>query len=897
MPPGSPDRWETLSEHLDRLLELDEAERSAWLAQLGCTDPDMATRLSRLLAERQQDGFSQFLQGAAAPLTDHLGEATLVGRQVGPYVIDAEIGRGGMGSVWRAHRADGRFESQVAIKFVHAAWIGRSGEQRFRVEGNLLGQLNHPNIARLLDAGVLEATQPYLVLEYIQGVPIDEYCATHNLDVEARVRLFLEVLAAVAHAHSHLIVHRDIKPANIFVTDDGSVKLLDFGIAKLLDAGNEAATRSNAVALTPQFAAPEQLTGQTITTATDVYSLGLVLYLLLTGRHPLASDSRSGAEWMQAVLRQDPPRASTVAALPAVRPRALQGDLDNILLKALKKAPAERYASVAAFAADLGGYLNHEPISARPDTFTYVIGKLVRKHRLQVGAASITLLALIAGVVGTTLQAREAQRQRIQAVAERDRARLMLERHDAIFDFVYMMLTESVPEDQVPAMVKMLDRGTQLVEIAAAGQPERQAEILDVLAQYYTALDNAQQSALLLQRARQLLRSSPDKSMQAEVDCDYGTALNIEGRGEEAVQLFARWATDPAVDGNNAAFCLQSWAVVAQNRGNAQDALTYTDLAMKRVDAALVPSGRMRAELTADRGFALHLAGRNADAEDYFQSALEQYRTLGLENNHLAKVTKGNWGVVAYGSGDYRKGLQIYEDLWGVERRLANSGPLSPGLWGNLAHGLEAMGRLQEALQAYEGTYDSAVKTGFLGGQGYALVGKASVLLAQGEVSQAQASLDHAKTLIEGKVPETSPIQLRRLLTQAHLDAVQGHNASAMTTATHIIDLMNARNGQTNPAVVAAYRQRAELEVKQGQGDAATSDARKAVDIARSLQARNRYSIDTGSAYLTLGSVLEQTGDKAGARTALQSAVDHLSNAAGDQLPDTRHARQLLAQL
>ncbi len=295
-----PEEWRPFSEYLDQALDLAEADRAAWLAALAQGNPQIAAAVADALAQRERSGYAEFL---AEPLLsrEHLLGAGLIGRRVGPYVIEAEIGRGGMGSVWRARRVDDRFETTVAIKFLHASWIGLQGEQRFRSEGQMLGRLDHPNIARLIDAGLLDGTQPYLVLEYVEGEPIDVYCSGKNLNIEARVELFLNVLAAVAHAHSHLIVHRDIKPSNIFVTHGSSVKLLDFGIAKLLDdaTGAAALTKSGGTALTPQFAAPEQLLGGAVTTATDVYSLGLVLYVLLTGRPPILAESDSSAQLIQ----------------------------------------------------------------------------------------------------------------------------------------------------------------------------------------------------------------------------------------------------------------------------------------------------------------------------------------------------------------------------------------------------------------------------------------------------------------------------------------------------------------------------------------------------------------------------------------------------------------------
>jgi len=333
-----------------------------------------------------------------------------------------------MGSVWLARRSDGRFERQAAVKFVNIALAGRATEERFKREGSILGRLTHPHIADLLDAGVSPDGQPYLILEYVDGEAIDRYCDEHKLDVEARVCLFLDVLAAVAHAHANLIVHRDIKPSNVLVTTGGEVKLLDFGIAKLLEGEGQTGaatmlTHEGGSALTPQYAAPEQLTGQPVTTATDVYALGVLLYLLLCGRHPAGSGLHSPAELVKAVLDREPPHASDATtadnskliaerrgATPDKLRRELFGDLDTIVGKALKKDPQERYASVTGFADDLQRYLKHEPISARPDALAYRTAKFLRRNRTVV-ALTATAIVLVIGSLSTGLYVANRQRK------------------------------------------------------------------------------------------------------------------------------------------------------------------------------------------------------------------------------------------------------------------------------------------------------------------------------------------------------------------------------------------------------------------------------------------------------------------------------------------------------
>jgi serine/threonine-protein kinase len=369
-----------------------------------------------------QEGFLENRQ-FAVPNT-----AGLAGQTLGPYTLISQIGQGGMGSVWLARRSDGRFERQAAVKFVNIALAGRATEERFKREGSILGRLTHPHIADLLDAGVSSDGQPYLILEYVDGEAIDQYCDEHKLDVDARVRLFLDVLAAVAHAHANLIVHRDIKPSNVLVRKDGQVKLLDFGIAKLLeDEGSSAAatqlTLEGGGALTPQFAAPEQVTGGAVTTATDVYALGVLLYLLLTGQHPAGPGPHSPARLVKAITETEPLRpsdtTSTANAENLAEKRAttadklhrlLRGDLDTIIVKALKKNPQERYASVTGFADDLQRYLKHEPISARPDALAYRTAKFLRRHRTVVTLTAAAVV-LVIGSLSAGLYVANRQRK------------------------------------------------------------------------------------------------------------------------------------------------------------------------------------------------------------------------------------------------------------------------------------------------------------------------------------------------------------------------------------------------------------------------------------------------------------------------------------------------------
>lgn len=544
----SPERWREISPYLDHALSLPEEDRDQWLKTLRAEKPESAALLQQLLESHRAVAQDHFLEQPLLP-----PESSATGQSIGPYTLISPLGQGGMGTVWLAERSDGRFERRVAIKFLRFS-LASAGAGRFKREGRILGQLAHPHIAELMDAGVTEKGEPYLVLEHVEGKPIDEYCDDHKLDLNQRVRLFLDVAAAVAHAHASLIVHRDLKPSNVLVRNDGEVKLLDFGIAKLLgdEAGSAEATLltlEGGAALTPQFAAPEQVTGAPITTATDVYALGVLLCLLLTGQHPAGGSTRSAAELVKAIVETEPVRASAMvssgsdpAAVAAHRGTTtdrllhqLRGDLETIVAKTLKKNPAERYSSVAALAGDLQRYLKHEPISARPDSFTYRANRFMRRNRLAVALTSIALLAVLAGVTGTLIQARNARRQRDAAIRERDRA-------NRVTDFVIGMFKASDPNENsrrdIPVR-EILDKASREINTSLTKDPEIQSEMMGTIGTVYSNLGLYPEASRLLERAIELGRAAngpSDRGILHDMD-NLGFALMEQGKAAEAEKV------------------------------------------------------------------------------------------------------------------------------------------------------------------------------------------------------------------------------------------------------------------------------------------------------------------------------------------------------------------------
>ncbi|HVS02414.1 MAG TPA: serine/threonine-protein kinase, partial [Thermoanaerobaculia bacterium] len=406
-------------------LELKPAERGAFVDGACGGDPALRGEVDRLLAAAEDpppDGAGALGDRAPhllAALEEELSAAPPAGtgQRIGPYRLVEVLGRGGMGVVWLAERDDGAFSKRVALKIVPDWEASDDLPRRLRAERQILAGLEHPNIARLLDGGVTAEGVPYLVMEHVEGEPIDAYCEGRDLGVRDRLALVLAVCDAVAAAHRRLVVHRDLKPGNILVTAEGGVKLLDFGIAKLLDEGGDGGpTRTGLHPLTPQFAAPEQLTGGPITTATDVWGLGALLYRLLAGRSPHAAQGTTTQAVMRAICEEDPRPPSRAARQPQLA-RHLAGDLDAIALRALRREPAERYASVEALADDLRRHLRGLPVAARPPSLAYRARKLARRRPGAVAAAALALGAIVVVVLGLLQQARLAERERLRAEA------------------------------------------------------------------------------------------------------------------------------------------------------------------------------------------------------------------------------------------------------------------------------------------------------------------------------------------------------------------------------------------------------------------------------------------------------------------------------------------------
>jgi serine/threonine-protein kinase len=499
--------WAQLDRLLDAALDQPASERGRWMDLLGAEHAALEPRLRSLLArdvESQAPPYLETLPKFDADLLDFAevpSDGDRPGDVVGPYRLLRELGSGGMGVVWLAERTDGLVQRPVALKLPHGAWKRAGLAERMAREREILATLSHPNIAHLYDAGVTTGGQPYLAIEYVEGHRIDVYCREQQLDVATRLRLFAQVAGAVAYAHGKLVVHRDLKPANILVSAGGRVRLLDFGIAKLLEDGQARETRFTELAgraLTPAYASPEQIAGEPLTVASDVYSLGVVLYELLAGQRPytLQRDSRGALE--EAILQADPPPPSAVAE-PGHR-AALRGDLDTVVLKALKKKPSERYPTVHALLDDIERHLASRPVLAQRDSRWYRTKKFIARNALAVSAAAAIAVALLGGAIVAGWQARIA-------LAEKARA-------EEVQTFIASVFREADPmrqrQGKALSAVELLLQAERRLHERTDATPELQVEMLAIIGESLFGLQENQESARVLEAALRRQQSIPD---------------------------------------------------------------------------------------------------------------------------------------------------------------------------------------------------------------------------------------------------------------------------------------------------------------------------------------------------------------------------------------------------
>ena len=682
----TPEEWHKVKEVLQTALELDPGARAGFLDSACPPENSLRNEVESLLRSHDEDRVSLEKPVAIDPANVFVtSPATWTGRRLGPYKLLEQIGEGGMGAVYRAVRADGLYDKQVAIKLIRGSLGTDFFVARFRNERQILAGLEHPNVARLLDGGITEEGLPYVVLEFVAGVPIDEYCARHDLPIADRLKLFRTVCSAVQYAHQNLVVHRDLKPGNILVTEDGIPKLVDFGIAKMLDPHQEDPGRNRTLTvmpiMTPDFASPEQVRGDPITTATDVYSLGVILYLLLTGRRPYRVSSTAPHEIIKAICDTYPEKPSTAVTrleksensvladslreqtnpseagpkLEKLR-RALSGDLDNIVLKALRKEPERRYATVEQFSEDVRRHLEHLPVIARKDTLGYRASKFILRHKAGVAAGAAVVLTLITGLVITLREERIAQRRfnDVRSLANS----LIFEVHDSIKDL----------PGSTPARKLIVDRALLYLNVLAqesGNDPALQRELatayqrVGLVQGHYlqNSLGDTQGSLASYQKALAIRRRVDAKSRDWSDRLALAESYRVVANQQWALGIYA-----DAVQSIAGAVAISE----ALNNAHPKDLKILKELGSDYEIAGQIQSGSYaggggdskKANDSYRRAVATDEAMLAISPEDF-----DVQHAYATDLNHLG-------GVLIYGKNDLNGGLACYKKELEIDQKL-----------------------------------------------------------------------------------------------------------------------------------------------------------------------------------------------------------------------------------
>ncbi len=905
------ERWCRINELFHQAVQMPPDEREAYLVR-ACSDDEALLRELQDLLRHHEDP-APFLEDVSLyeriqinpeELIDEKDDQPdpLLDRVIGPYRLERCIAAGGMGAVYVGVREDEFLRHAVAIKILHRTPDPEELRRRFRVERQTLANLNHPNIARLQDAGVTPDGLPYIIMELIDGVPIDEYCDAHRLAVRERLRLFQRVCGAVHFAHQNLIVHRDLKPGNILVTPDGTPKLLDFGIAKALDPtrSDSGATQSVTLAqmLSIDYASPEQIRGAAVTIETDVYSLGVVLYELLVGARPYRVTSGHYEQMVRTICEDEPRRPSTavrattthhasgddaeVATVESAAHRAttverlsrdLRGDLDNIVMMAMRKEPRRRYGSVQQFAEDIDRYLNDHPVLARKDTFAYRTAKFVRRNQLSVAATMILIFGLIAATATVTVQSRLVARERDaaqhaeQVAAEEARhARIEASSANEVVEFLVDSLLISGPDptnEQVTAVRDLLERHTLRVRLQYEDQPHIRANLLDALARVYMHLHDGAAASALMNEALEVRRQH-----FGEESLEYALSMNslgeldfMEARYEAAekrfrVALRLHDALPPGVHTDVATMC-NNLAVALRGLGRIDEAESLHEraLELRRQEhgdySPLVAESLnnlagihlMRSELDAARR-------RLADALDIRRATLGPAHPLVAQSLHNLAAAHFRAGELQAAELLLSEAIGIYETapstreeyartlrslaelhrirgdtsraLTLVEQSLTILEELYDRPHPNLARVLESVATLHEVQGDAESAmehwlralrmYEQALPSNLLA-QRTALVGYGRTLLAAGRAEDALPVLERALAVYE-QAEDDAPVA-RVKITLAECLIALGRHHEALELGLQVRDDMAERLGDDAEEVVAARRLLERLRVEE----------------------------------------------------------------------------------
>ena len=912
-PKLSPEDWARLSALFDQALEQRESARAAWLAALEPPDASLADTLRALLAahadqaaiERLERGPLLSLPGAGDPAG--LAGGLVAGQRIGPWRLVAPLGRGGMATVWRAERADGAYQREVALKLPLHRLPDRAAALRFQRECDILARLEHPHIARLYDASLQDAGAdpampgagplPWLAIEQVDGQPLDRWCRQQRLPLAQRLALFVQVLQAVQYAHSHLVLHRDLKASNILVTPQGQVKLLDFGIATLMQDTEAAGGPGGPAprAMTPAFAAPEQIENGPLSTATDLYAAGVVLFDLLTGARPYRGPTQTPADLERAILQGElipvsqactAETAATMGlSLPGLR-QALAGDIDAILAQALQREPARRYGSAQAFAADLQRHLERWPVQARPRTPGYVAGRFLARRRAAVAAGSVAVLCVAAGLSLAAWQAHVAHQQTARAQA----ARAANEAGNA---FMADLLNDALRAGRPISADEWLARAERMARQSLASKPDQLAAVLWLVAQRASDWDGQERSRTLL---REALALAKDPDLRDHLGCEDAYAQAQLGELAAATQRLQTLAYKATALPTARACALGYLAFMAGQGGRLPEAQALQEGALAQLDRAPSVPEHLRAAATARLALFKSQQGQGLEADRLFASALALMTDAGREHSQVAWVVRNEWAIALSSAGDARRALALgQQNLQWME----DGGPYTGRmLYTARGVGLTALaaGRFDEAEAVFDRSLAQARAAGAQTPEMLRAIECDRTVLATrtGRLDLAAQALARADAVPRRASASDTFYDRGCRLARAELDIARGATTEALKGLEAILAeaAASAPPWQWSGRLLAA-----QAHLAQGDATAARADAERALAAAQRLQSGRPYSVRTGAAQLWLGAAQAAAGDAAAARGTLQQAVQQLQGSVVSTHPWLTDAQARLAAM
>jgi serine/threonine-protein kinase len=832
-------QWREIQQLFYEALDLAPADRASWIERRCGHDPDLRLELESLLAASDETlGFAR--RAVMEVAQQQNAEPLLTKNCIGPYRVLRQLGEGGMGRVYVATRADELYHQEVAVKVMNpAAGHMRSMLLRFNAERQILASLNHPNIARFFDGGVTEDGVPYFVMEYVPGIPLDAYVREHNLNIQRRLELFVTVCGAVEFAHKNLVVHRDLKPGNILVTREGTPKLLDFGIAKLLEtvSGASVSTQTADRMLTPDYASPEQVRGGVITTSSDVYALGVLLYQLLVGDRPFRLNGRSPLDAMQMICERDPePPSRMIRKYPQLvgsdALRRVGTEHDNIVLMAMRKEPSRRYPSVSALEHDIRAYLQGFPVVARTSSFVYQSSKFIWRHRIGTAAGAVAVLSLVAFSVGMGVFARRADGARVAAEEQR-----LTAQHEA--KFLASIFEAATPDEargrQITAQ-DLLEQGVKRIDQELAAEPEVQSAMLDNVGYSFFRLGGYDRAQSLLERAYALnsRASGTDPLGLAKASYDLATVYRMQGAFQRAEPLFR-----------------QALAIRLRELG---------------------PQDELVADVFDSLGQCLYDQGRDSEAELLLRKSLAIHHNKAVETGDIGR---GYLALVLERRGAYPDARTLLREAVEISRQVRGADSASYFIHlHNLAGASIDAGDLNEA-EATE-RQAIAIRRHIIGDNhpdlAYPLNNLGWILLAKGDWEHSEPVLREALEIRRKALGEQHPLFAASLANWARVMEAKGDYAKAEREFQRALEIIEKANGNQNWAVAKMSSYLGLLHLDRGDFAGAEHYARKALEMRRKLGGDDHP--DVAASLIEVATTREFQHDPAGAEPLLRKAFD-----------------------